>query len=618
MSTGTPGKSRGNTLGLIVAGIVGLILILVARQFFAGSSSASPDPVDTGAVNQPDAAAEPDPSCIQVAVSSSSEKAALLRDVAAAYNAERREINGNCAQITINSKASGAAAQALADGWDEAKDGPRPDVWTPASSSWAQLARQFAAAQDTPDVIPTGDLPSVANSPLVIAMPKPMAEALGWPAKPIGWSDLAALAKNPAGWGAKGHPEWGKFKLGKTNPNLSTSGLNATIATYFAATGLSSDLSLKNVQDPKVQSFVKGIEQSVVHYGDTTLTFLGNMATADREGRGLSYVSAVTIEEKSVFDYNMGNPSGDPKTLGQQPKPKVPLAAIYPKDGTLISDSPWITLKADWVTADQQAASKDFLEYVRAPAVQEKFQAAAFRSFEDKPGAVIAPENGMLTAGAPVTLSPPAPPVLAAVSQSWAELRKRARVLLVMDVSGSMGEAVGSEGKSKLELAKQAVNGAVQEFAPTDEVGLMIFSSNAGGEKPYLNLVEVGPASATLSRITDQVNGLIPDGGTALYATTRAAQTQMVEKLSTDKINAVVLLTDGRNEYPADTDLDGLLKQLGGESLDTSVRVFPIGYGENADGETLKRIAEASRAAYYDASDPATIEKVLISVISNF
>ncbi len=60
------------------------------------------------------------------------------------------------------------------------------------------------------------------NTPLVIAMPKPMAEALGWPDKALGWSDILALATDPAGWAAYGHPEWGPFRLGKTNPNFST------------------------------------------------------------------------------------------------------------------------------------------------------------------------------------------------------------------------------------------------------------------------------------------------------------------------------------------------------------------------------------------------------------
>src|SRR6185436_6580777 len=106
------------------------------------------------------------------------------------------------------------------------------------------------------------------------------------------------------------------FRLGKTNPNFSTSGLNATIGAYFAATGVSSDLTDKDVADPKTVAYVKGVEQAVVHYGDTTLTFLSNLQAADDRGQGLSYISAVTVEEKSVWDYNEGNPTGDPATLG--------------------------------------------------------------------------------------------------------------------------------------------------------------------------------------------------------------------------------------------------------------------------------------------------------------
>ena len=47
---------------------------------------------------------------------------------------------------------------------------------------------------------------------------------------PVGFSDILDLARNQQGWGAFGHPEWGPFKLGKTNPNFSTSGLAALIA----------------------------------------------------------------------------------------------------------------------------------------------------------------------------------------------------------------------------------------------------------------------------------------------------------------------------------------------------------------------------------------------------
>ncbi len=55
-----------------------------------------------------------------------------------------------------------------------------------------------------------------------------------------------------------------------------------------------------------------------------------------------------------------------------------------------------------------------------------------------------------------------------------------------------------------------------------------------------------------------------------------------------------------------------------GESADTSIRVFTIGYGSEADAEALESIAEASAAEYYDASDPTSIDNVLTSVLSNF
>ena len=128
----------------------------------------------------------------------------------------------------------------------------------------------------------------------------------------------------------------------------------------------------------------------------------------------------------------------------------------------------------------------------------------------------------------------------------------------------------------------------------------------------------VSPASTSVPAMQADVAGMVPDGGTALYATLRQAQERMLADLDTKRINAIVLLSDGKNEYPPDNDLDSLLEQLQGESLDTSVRVFPIGYGEGADPESLGAIAEASRGTYYEANDPASIEKVLASVLSNF
>jgi Ca-activated chloride channel family protein len=92
----------------------------------------------------------------------------------------------------------------------------------------------------------------------------------------------------------------------------------------------------------------------------------------------------------------------------------------------------------------------------------------------------------------------------------------------------------------------------------------------------------------------------------------------MSKTANRDQISAVVLLTDGKNEYSPDSDVTSLEKELSPEDTSLSVRFFPIAYGADADLPTLRGIAEAARGAAYDASDPASIDKVFTAVLSNF
>lgn len=548
---------------------------------------------------------------VQLIVAASSEKAELLRKIAGGYNG--REVNGRCVDVVVNSTASGGAMQALARGWDERLDGPKPDVWSPAATGWITLLQQRTEGSDKGQLV-GADNPSIAKTPLVIAMPKPMAQALGWPSKKVGWSDILDLANDPKGWATYGHPEWGKFRLGKTNPNFSTSGLNATVGAYFAATGLSGDLSEKNITDPRTQNFAKGVERSIVHYGDTTLTFLTNLQHADDSGTAMSYISAVTVEEKSVWDYNQGNPSGDPKTLGKHAKPKVPLVAIYPKEGTLFSDNPWAVLS----NADEskRAAAADFLKYLQEDDQQKEFTSNAFRSHDGKTGELITQANGLNPKQPTTTLSVPVPNVLNKILASWADLRKPANVLMVIDTSGSMGADVPGTGKTKLDLAKQAAIKALPQFGPNDQVGLWMFSIKQDGDKDYRELVPMGRNNQ--NALKARLDGLIPNGGTGLYDTTLASFQHVVEHQSGDAINAVVFLTDGKNEDNNSISLDDLLPDLRKESGEETVRVFTIAYGADADLSVLKQISQTTDAAAYDSRKPGSIDQVFTAVISNF
>src|ERR1041385_981595 len=103
---------------------------------------------------------------------------------------------------------------------------------------------------------------------------------------------------------------------------------------------------------------------------------------------------------------------------------------------------------------------------------------------------------------------------MAKALSGWDVQRKRARVLLVVDVSGSMAE-IASGNRSKLELAKQAALKALGLFAPDDEVGLWTFSTAqpGSGKPPYTDQVPIGAVSANSGRLSSVINGLRAGGG---------------------------------------------------------------------------------------------------------
>jgi Ca-activated chloride channel family protein len=563
--------------------------------------------------------------CEVIDVAVSSEKIALLQDLAGTFNdSEDAEVDGSCVFVRPYSKSSGGTAAALSQGWpDEEAEGQRPEAWSPASSAWGAIVNQRLDDAGQEPIVPPSE--PFMLTPLVIAMPKPMADALGYPETPVGFADILALSRDPAGWGAHGHPEWGPFRLGKTNPNFSTSGLSALLAQYYAALGKTEGLSLEDLANPTVVDFAKGIESTVVHYGDITPTFLNNLYRNDARGASLTYVSAVAVEEVSVISYNAGNPDGV-LSPGEEPRPpRVPLVAVYPKEGTLFSDNPFIILDADWVSDAQREGAQRFGDYIQQPENQARVLEFGFRPGNPSVavGAPIVAANGVDPDQPELTLEVPDPEVMVEALDRWDEQRKPAKVMLLVDVSGSMGDFATEGGETKLDLAKRAAIDALDQFKDEDEVALRIFSTDLSTTEPtdYIDLVPFGPIAAQREEIASRIRSLVPTQGTPLYTAARDAYRLMQEEYEPDRINAVVLLSDGQNEDPRNTDLQGLLTELGSANEGQTarpVRLFPIAYGDGADISTLRQLAEATNAAAYDASDPATIAKVFTAVISNF
>jgi Ca-activated chloride channel family protein len=195
--------------------------------------------------------------------------------------------------------------------------------------------------------------------------------------------------------------------------------------------------------------------------------------------------------------------------------------------------------------------------------------------------------------------------VLDLVRKSWENVRKRARILLVFDVSGSM---LGD----KLDAAKAAAVAVLDLFAPDDKIGLWSFATDIH----RLDAIDlIGPHK---SQLIHNIRALDASGNTALYRATNDAVRDVHATWDAERINAVVLLTDGQNSDARYSDRDTLLRFLSNQPSSTPVPVFTIGYGQDADRETLRRIAQASGGRSYDAPDPAHIGSVFADVVSNF
>jgi Ca-activated chloride channel family protein len=427
-------------------------------------------------------------------------------------------------------------------------------------------------------------------SPVVIAMWKPMAEALGWGQKPVGWSDVLALARDQRGWAAHGHPEWGDFKFGHTHPDYSNSGLGALFAEVYAGTGKVKGLTVADVNDPKVGQFVGAIEGAVVHYGSST-GFFGSKMFAN----GPKYLSAAVLYENMVIE------SYDLKDA-----PALPVVAVYPKEGTFWSDHPVGIVERDWVTDVHREAAKTYIKYLLDRPQQERAMAYGFR-----PGDVQVPLAAPLDAAHGVdpkepqtTLEVPRVEVMDAIRQVWRQHKKGAHVALVFDTSGSMSM------QNRMTNARIGAAQLISMLGDGDQVSLLPFST-----APHW-------AAQSVSMKTDResmkrrIEGLFPDGETALYDAIDLAHQYFVDNSQPDRITAIVVLTDGednRSRVP----LQQLLNRVRSSAEKHGVRIFTIGYSADARKDVLKQIADATQAKFYEGK-PENIREIFKEIATFF
>lgn len=547
--------------------------------------------------------------CVPLEVSSSTEKAELIEELADRYNgSDRRSGGGACATVTVHGLNSGQAMNALDAGWSATEPGiPEPQVWLPTSSLWTdQLRLRDEAAGrsvQTPD-----RYPSIANSPLVIAMPQPQGEAVQRNGR-LGWGEILGMS-GQRGWSALGHPEWGPFTFRKDNPRLSTSGLAATIATYYAAVARASDLTEADLARPEVTQFIRRIEANVSHYDDDVIDLLRDLAATNRSGTdptAMADMSAVVMQEELVYLYNEGRLSPNGK------KPAVPLVAVHPREGTFNLDHPYVVLPS--ASPRQREAAEDFRAFLQEAPQQREFDRYGFRDHERVASDPLLASVRADDAASLTYFDPPAPEVVNTILDSWGTLRKKANILIAIDTSGSMTKRI--EGGTRFKVATDSAKDGLALLNSEDRVALWSFSSETSRrpKAPYAQEMPLGGFDQP--KLTAKLDSLHAEGGTALYATVRAAHQHMRKNYDRNRINAVVVLTDGKNEHPTGGKLPELLRDVAYDP-DRPVKIFCIAFDQDSDFKTLDQIAKASTGKAFNATDPKDMDEAFVKLVSSF
>jgi Mg-chelatase subunit ChlD len=197
-------------------------------------------------------------------------------------------------------------------------------------------------------------------------------------------------------------------------------------------------------------------------------------------------------------------------------------------------------------------------------------------------------------------------------------VRKRAQVLFLLDVSGSMDETIPS-GKTKLAAAKDAITQALGHFTEGDNVGLAGFSSVDDGPITPGLVSPVADAQSGRAGFLKALGALRPIEFTPLYAAVDDFAHQRAADWDPDRINAIVLLSDGKNETMTPTiDAQQMIANLNELHHHNPVLIFTLAYGADADVATLQSISSATGAHYYDATDPNKLEDVLGDLVTSF
>ncbi len=162
-------------------------------------------------------------------------------------------------------------------------------------------------------------------------------------------------------------------------------------------------------------------------------------------------------------------------------------------------------------------------------------------------------------------------------------------VVLIIDKSSSM------EGR-KIELARLAAIGVVENLRPIDSVGVLIFDNSFQWAVPIRRAED----RATIKKL---ISGITPDGGTQIAPALTEAYQRVLPQTAMYK--HIVLLTDGISE-------EGDSMTLTKEALANHVTISTVGLGQDVNRAFLEKVAANADGKAYFLNDPAGLEQLLL------
>lgn len=162
-------------------------------------------------------------------------------------------------------------------------------------------------------------------------------------------------------------------------------------------------------------------------------------------------------------------------------------------------------------------------------------------------------------------------------------------VVLIIDKSSSM------EGR-KIELARLAAIGVIDNLRPVDQVGVLIFDNSFQWAVPIRKAED-------RSLIKRLVAGITPDGGTQIAPALSEAYRKIA--VATGTFKHIVLLTDGISE-------EGDSLEVSREASTKRVTISTVGLGQDVNRAYLEKVATLANGKAYLLNDPAGLERILL------